>query len=160
MKADREEVARRVGLLLRGGAPESAFTEWLSQIEIGLAEVPAEDAALVSALINLFEDASIDEPRKLAIARHYLRCLETRLDNQDVAELLPLVFSQDRLCLMVAKRAAGIVKQRDFVAFIRKARLPAPVSAWITRATPEALSYLCRQIAYGDYEEVLVLIRT
>jgi hypothetical protein len=160
MKADREEVARRLGLLLRGRAPESAFMEWLSRIEIGLAEVPAEDATLVSALINLFEDASIDNTRKLAIARHYLLCLETRLDNEAIAELLPLVFSQDRLCLMVAKREAGIVDQRDFVAFIRKARLPASVSAWLLRATPESLSYLCRQIASGDYEEVLGLVRT
>ena len=160
MKADRVEIARRLGLLVRGGAPESAFAEWLSRIEIGMTEVPVEDAALVSTLINLFEDTSIDERRKLVMARNYLRCLETSLDNEEVAELLPLIFSQERLCSMVAKRESGVVEQRDFVAFIRKTRLPTAVSTWLTRATPQALSYLCRQLASGDYKEVLGVTRT
>jgi hypothetical protein len=160
MNAGREEIVRQLGQLLRGDMSSSAFMDWLSRVEAGLAEIPADDAALIAAAINLFEDASINEERRLVLAERYLSCVDSGMSNQEVSDLLPLVFLSDRLCSVVDRWKRGIVDRQDFSAFVRNTRIARAHREWLFRATPEALSYLCRQLTGGDYAEVIGLMRT
>jgi hypothetical protein len=159
MIANRQTIRNRLRSLLHGSVDEQDFMSWLREIERGTVKIPSYDAALVAAVINLFEDDSIGPDIRLEFATDYLACLETNLGNDDVADILPLVLSRHRLCALGHKWRSGLVGRADFSGYIRNSRLLPRQKQWFVKAAPETVSYLCQLLFSGDFAEALRLLR-
>ncbi len=157
---DRQQISARLSGLLNGSLPEGEFMRWLSLVEVGEAEIESHDAPLVAQLINLCEDESIGAHDRRELTMRYASLLQSRLSNDDVMQIFPLLTTQDRLCEVARKWKAGVLAQTSFASFLRSSPYAASLKGWMARATPERLSYLCRTLVSSDYEETINILRT
>jgi hypothetical protein len=114
------------------------------------AEETADDTRLFWRLVYLLEVADDVDVLRGHAAR-ILRCLDDTGDSALTYELLPLLFDQERLRVIVAKHAAGVISRTGFLNVVANSGYAPHVKLWLQHAPVAALLHLADLLRAGAY---------
>lgn len=154
----REDVACRIALFVSGENSLEELRNWLMPVVV-TPETSAHPAdwPLVTRIVMLLEDESLTEDQHRAVGRLVSRALESRLSNEHVILLLPVLAKADRLRRVSQAMEAGKMSQTAFLSFVAESRLPPSVKQWLSRARSDQVRHLSTALETGAIEVVASL---
>lgn len=106
---------------------------------------------LIARVAFVLEDESIDLAAHRLQAGRLAAALDSRLSNEEILSLLPLILGSPRFCLVLSKLEAGTVSRTGYLSFIAESAYGDEAKRWLLAAPMPALRDLGQMLQDRDY---------
>jgi len=114
-------------------------------------EIADEDAAAIAAVINVFEDSSIEDSELPALAGHIADILGLLgLSGEKYVALIALLVNARRLSDLLRRVASGQISDVALGNALSRTQLPLGVRRWLERSSPQQRERIERALTDGD----------